>query len=180
MNNHNWPVTFRAMHERAAAAYRAGRTSPSTLFPPADLAFLGAIGCSAQEMFDFIEDFVRRGAPDYETALLITSVRRDYFLNEQGGHPSTLEVDMDSLPSKQAVAGGLPWLPRIIVKARAKLRGEMPPDLMYCCSGDLAFLEKVDIHPADFLRCVWAAGDDDQKIIAWVLAGGRACIPQIQ
>jgi hypothetical protein len=39
---------------------------------------------------------------------------------------------------------------------------------MYCCGGDRAFLSKHDIHPADFLRVVWAAGDDDQKILEHV------------
>ena len=172
MQKYNWPVTFREVYDRAVAAYRAGRTSPATLFPPADLVFLTTIGCSSQELFDFIEDFVNRGAPDYGTVLLITSERRDYFLNEQGGRSSGRMVDMNTLPSKQAVAGGLPWLPRIIAKARAKLRGEMPPDLMYGCGGDLAFLEKVDLHPVDFLRFVRAAGNDDQKIIEWVQRGG--------
>ncbi len=172
MQNYHWPVTFREVYDRAVSTYRAGRQSPQTLFPPADIKSLATIGCSAQELFDFVEDFVNRGAPDYGTALLITSVRRDYFLHEQGSKPSGQIVDMDTLPSKQAVAGGLAWLPRIIVKARAKLRGEMSPDLMYGCGGDLAFLEKVDIHAADFLRFVWAAGDDDQKIIEWVQRGG--------
>ena len=31
---------------------------------------------------------------------------------------------------------GIAWLPRILVKARLKLRGEMPADLMYGCGGD--------------------------------------------
>lgn len=178
MQNCNWPARFHEIYDRAVSAYRAGRTSPAALFPAADVKFLATIGCSAQELFDFVEDFVRRGAPDYDTALLITAERRDYFLTGQGGQPSGKKVDMDALPSKQAVAGGLPWLPRIIVKARAKLRGEMPPDLMYCCGGDLAFLEKAEIHPADFLRFVRAAGDDDQKIIEWVRRGGRAGVPK--
>jgi hypothetical protein len=39
---------------------------------------------------------------------------------------------------------------------------------MYSCGGDRAFLKKVDIHPADFLREVWAARDDDRKIIEYV------------
>ena len=168
MQNYNWTVTFSEIYDRAVTAYRAGRQSPQTIFPAADVKLLAGLGCSAQELFDFVEDFVRGGEPDFGTTLLITSVRRDYFLNEQGGKPSGKLVDMDTLPPKQAVAGGLPWLPRIIVKARAKLRGEMPPDLMFSCGGDREFLENVDIHAADFLRFVWAAGGDDQKIIDWV------------
>jgi len=59
-------------------------------------------------------------------------------------------------------------LPRLIEKAKAKLRGEMPPELMYCCGGDRAFLREHGIHPADFLREVWAAGDDTKKILQYV------------
>ena len=63
---------------------------------------------------------------------------------------------------------GFAWLPRQIVKARAKLRGEMPAELMYCCGGDRAFFKKVNIDPSDFLRVVWAAREDDHKIIEYV------------
>ena len=63
---------------------------------------------------------------------------------------------------------GVAWLPRLIAKARAKLRGEMPGELMYGCGGDRAFLRRVNIHPADFLREVWSARDDDEKIIEYV------------
>jgi hypothetical protein len=40
---------------------------------------------------------------------------------------------------------------------------------MFGCGGDRNFLKKHgDIHPADFLRQVWAAGDDDPQLAAWV------------
>jgi hypothetical protein len=39
---------------------------------------------------------------------------------------------------------------------------------LLCSSGDRPFLKRVDIHPADFLREVWAARDDDRKIIEYV------------
>jgi hypothetical protein len=102
------------------------------------------------------------------TALLIAAVRRDYFLVVQQGRHSSQTIRMEDLPAKTAVAAGLAWLPRLIEKARAKLRGEMPPDLMYGCGGDREFLQRVKIHPADFLRHVWSAGTDNAKIIAYV------------
>ena len=68
----------------------------------------------------------------------------------------------------QATLGGYAWLPRIIAKARAKLRGEMPPDLMYSCGGDRRFLKSIGADPADFLQQVWEAGDDDQNILDYV------------
>ena len=61
------------------------------------------------------------------------------------------------------------YLPRILKKARHKLRGELDPDIMFGCGGDRNFLSSHgDIHPADFLRNVWAAGDDDAKIVAYL------------
>ncbi len=66
---------------------------------------------------------------------------------------------------------GMAYLPRILAKARAKLRGELDSDLMFGCGGDRRFLKNHgDIHPADFLRQVWAAKEDDQKLAAWVAA----------
>jgi hypothetical protein len=47
--------------------------------------------------------------------------------------------------------------------------GELDPDVMYGCGGDRNFLAKNGgIHPADFLRHVWASGGDDSKIVAWI------------
>ena len=61
------------------------------------------------------------------------------------------------------------YLPRILAKARAKLRGELDPDIMFCCGGDRNFLKKHGaIPPADFLRHVWAAGDNDLKLATWL------------
>ena len=60
------------------------------------------------------------------------------------------------------------WLPRLIFKARLKLRGEMDPEIMYGCGGDRQFFVKYDIHPADFLRAVWASGGDQAKVLAFV------------
>jgi len=56
-----------------------------------------------------------------------------------------------------------------MAKARAKLRGEMPPEIMYGCGADRPFLRKLGIHPAEFLQIVWDAGHDDQKIIEVVI-----------
>ena len=130
--------------------------------------FLEAIGATPQEIFDFVEDTSYGGEPGFETTLLITAVRREYFLSIQKCQRSSRVVDMDKLPPKSAQLGGIEWLPRIIEKAQAKLRGEMPPELMYGCGGDRAFLREHGIHAADFLREVWAAGNDLNRILEFV------------
>ncbi len=168
MQNIDWAENFKALYDHAVATYRAGQRNPAAYFSRAQAAFLAAIGCSPQEIFDFVEDGCLGGEPGFETVLLITAVRRDYLLVEQRGRPSGRVVDSDRLPAKSAELGGIAWLPRIIEKAGAKLRGEMPPELMYCCGGDRQFLRSVDIHPADFLRFVWSVKGDPQQVLDFV------------
>lgn len=168
MNISNWAEQFHEVYDHAVANYRAGERKPDKIVSASETAFLKSIGCVTQELFDFAEDFCRGGEPAFETVLLITSARRDFFLFAQKGQLSSKVISMDSLPPKDAAVDGIEWLPRIIVKARAKLRGEMPPELMFGCGGDRPFLRSVNVHPADFLREVWAAGDDDRRIVEWV------------
>jgi hypothetical protein len=168
MRNYYWTRQFKTTYEQAVTSYRAGQRDPQTIFSPEDKSFLASIGCTARELFDFVEDFCRANEPDLETVLLITAVRRDFFLTEQNGIPSTKVISTNELPSKDAELGGLKWLPRIIQKAEAKLRGETPPDLMYGCGGDRPFLKSIDVHPADFLRLVWRTNGDEQKILGFI------------
>lgn len=164
-----WPQGFREVYDRAVASYRAGTQSPDQLFNAEEVGFLASIGCSAQELFDFVEDYCRAGEPGYESVLLVTAIRRDYFLRVQGGKPTGKVASMDALPSKQAETAGIAWLPRIIEKARIKLRGEMPPELMYGCGGDRPFLKSVNLELADFLALVRDCGDDTKRIVEAVL-----------
>lgn len=168
MTNYNWETTFRSLYDKAVAKYRDGNREPSSYFNRDETAFLAGIGHTAQELYDFAEDAVKYNEPSYGDALLIASVRRDYFLVIQNGKPSGHVIRMEDLPAKDAAVDGIAWLPRLIAKARAKLRGEMPAELMFGCGGDRKFLQSVNIHPADFLRHIWSAGDDDRKIIAHV------------
>lgn len=173
--SYTWTSTFRSLFDRCAAKHREGNSDFESWFSSADLAFLASIGCKDREFFDFVDDHCRYGdeGPTFEVALLVAAARRDYFLVIQKGQPSSHVVTPDQLPAKSLAVDGLVWLPRILVKARAKLRGEMDPDTMYGCGGDRQFLSSHDIHPADFLRTVWAAGDDDQMVIDYVKRGGK-------
>jgi hypothetical protein len=168
VDNYNWPKTFRELFEDGLDAYRAGRCDAQTMFSPEQVEFLESIGANPQEIFDFVEDTFHGGDPGFETSLLVTAVRREYFLSVQKAQRSGRLIDMAALPAKGAELDGIEWLPRIIEKARAKLRGEMPPELMYGCGGDRGFLREHGIHAADFLREVWAAGDDTRRILEFV------------
>lgn len=168
MDQVNWTRQFREIYDKAVRQYEAGQRGSDTFFSADETQFLASIGHTSQEIYDFAEDWVARGEPDYETALLVAAVRRDYFLVVQEGRPSDKRVAPGDLTGKEVEEEGIVWLPRIIEKAHAKLRGEMDPDLMYGCGGDRKFFKKNNVHPADFLRHVWAADHDRRKIIDYV------------
>ena len=164
-----WNDYFTALFDSCCATYRSGVRELGKFYSGEDLAFLATIGYQPREFFDFVEDYCDDGVPSAATALLVAAVRRDYFLTFQKGITGTKILNIDELPTFGHELDGIPYLPRILAKARAKLRGELDPDIMFCCGGDRKFLATHgSIPPADFLRRVWAAGDDDHKLAAWV------------
>lgn len=165
-----WDQQFGALFERCVERYRSGDSNFEDYYTEDDLRLLREIGYKPRELFDFVEDYVDEQAPAPSTALLVASVRRDYLKVIQKGIHSEKEITREDLPTFGDLLDGLAYLPRIITKARAKLRGELDPDLMYGCGGDRKFLGEHSIHPADFLRAVWAADEDDGKILDYVRA----------
>jgi len=165
-----WEQRFSKLFQSAIEKYQEGHQKADSLVDEKGRKFLASIGHTEQEFFDFVEDFAKAGEPTLETALKIASVRRDYFLKEQNGAPSPHRISMDDLPPKDAEIEGIAWLPRLIPKAEAKLRGEMPPDLMYGCGGDRKFFKTHRVDAADFLRKAWDAHGNQAEIIAWVKA----------
>ena len=164
-----WNETFLTLFDRCLAAYQSGDADFERYYTCEDSAFLANIGCKPREFFDFVEDFGDSGVPSVSTALLVAAVRRDYFHTVQKGIPSATVLTGDDVPTFGDELEGMAYLPRILAKGRAKLRGELDPDLMFGCGGDRNFLKNHgDIHLADFLRHLWASGADDQKIITWI------------
>lgn len=165
----HWNDTFMELFARCVEKEVAGGFDYESGYTAEELDFLESIGYKKREFYDFVEDEVAGGDPSKFTALLVAAVRRDYFIVEQGGKWSDKIICADDVPSKQSELEGITYLPRILAKARAKLRGELDPDLMFSCGGDRRFLrENGGLNPADFLRRVWAAGDDDMKVVDWV------------
>jgi hypothetical protein len=165
---YRWYAQLHDLFRAAVEKYQGGQRDAGTYFTAGETAYLAGIGQTPQEIYDFAEDHARGGDPDWETVLLISAARRDFLLDAQGGVMSTRVIAMEDLPAKEATLEGIAWLPRLIQKARAKLRGEMPADLMYDCGGDRRFFEEYGLHPADFLRVAWAADGDAQKILRYV------------
>lgn len=168
MSDTAWETTFRAVYDRGLAAYRRGQDRPHTYLGGEDIAFLRTLGCSAQELFDFVEDKVNYGEPSLEDALAVAAIRRGYFLDELGGRTTGRVRSMAELPAKTDAVDGIAWLPRILEKAKAKLRGEMPEELMYGCGGDRMFLRSVRVSLPEFLAAVRDARGEDRAVIEWV------------
>ena len=155
--------------QKAVGLYQSGHQN-SVDFPlDDDLPFLQELGMNKMDIFDFAEDWLCEGEPDLATFLLIHEQRRDYFWEVQNRVSSSIRLDSSSLPSKDSEIEGIRWLPRIIPKAKAKLRGELPPETMFCCGGDRHFFHHNHIHPSEFLGVVRRSENDDHKIIDWVV-----------
>jgi hypothetical protein len=168
-----WHNKFKDLFARSIKAWQEGRQSASTMFTSEDTAFLSSIGHTPQELFDFVDDYLNYDEPDLSIALEVAAIRYDYFVKELHSKPSSKIGSMAALPAKTDAVDGIAWLPRIIEKARLKLRGEMPPELMYGCAGDRNFLRSVNLSLADFLKLVRDAVDDNRKIIDVVKKGAR-------
>ena len=164
-----WNDQFLKLFRTCVEKYRGGNDDFHSYYEPDDITFLASIGYKPRELFDFVEDLVDEDVPSESTTLLVAGVRRDYFLVEQQGILSEKEITTDDLPTFGDTLDGEAYLPRILTKARAKLKGELNPDIMFGCGGDRKFpRDHGDIHPADFLRNVWASGDDDTQIVEYV------------
>ena len=163
-----WGTRLEKIFGQAVEKYLAGRRGKEALFTPEHATFLGSLGSSPQEIYDFVEDWCELGEPSFGMVLRMTEVRAEYFFLEQYLERSSEFRSPDPLPSGDATLGGFVWLPRMIAKARAKLRGELSPDMMFGCQNDRAFLKHVGISPAQFLRVVWNAENNDDEILEYV------------
>jgi len=164
-----WNERFLDLYAKCTDLYRSGNTDYENYYDKSDNGLLGEIGYAPREFFDFVEDYCEFGIPGPSTALLVAAVRRDYFHVVMERKDGARNVTSSDVPSRGEELAGIPYLPRIIAKARAKLRGDLDPDLMFGCGGDRAFLRRVGgVHPADFLRRVWAADEDETKIVDWL------------
>lgn len=169
-SHYEYQKNLKALWEFALERYQKGDRNPQGYFDRSQRDFMDDMGLRAMDIYDYVEDFSTYSEPDFETFLMICEARRDYFMVIQQQQPSAKQVDSASLPPKEADVDGIVWLPRLLAKARAKLRGELADDVMYGCGGDRKFFRESNIHPAEFLRHVWASRDSDAKVIGWVKA----------
>lgn len=170
MQGYSYLSQIESLWQHAVALYRDGNRTPADYFSAEQLQVITENGLKVMDFYDGAEDFVSSGDPDFATFIAVNDVRRNYFLIEQKGIHADFEIDVADLPAKTDEIDGIVWLPRILPKARAKLQGSLPPEIMYGCGGDRRFFKTHDVHPAEFLQVVWKAGDDDGVILEYLNA----------
>jgi hypothetical protein len=141
------------IHRRAVENFRSGCRCAGDILPADDREFLASQGIRAQVAYDYAEDFVKYAEPTCEEFLRVVEIRRRYFLGPMGGSIPAAVPEPD-LPRKTDELGGIPWLARILVKARCFLEGSLCEDVMYGCSGDRAFLKQHSLTLPGFLEIV--------------------------
>lgn len=175
-----WNDRFMTLLKDAVARYHERpQTSVERFFLPDELQFLAEIGYGPEEMHAYVQDYAVSGDPSPSTILLIAAARRSFFLTTQRGISGNARpVRAADLPAETDEFQEIPYLPRIISKAVAKLFGTLDPSVMYYCAKDRRFLrEHGNIHPADFLYLTWNAHGDKQKMVTAVLNAIRANAP---
>lgn len=168
MKHYHWTRDLRSLYDHALNYYREGGREAEAMFSDEQRELAASLGLRPINLFDYAEDFARYEEPDWDTVVLIVAARRDYFLYELDGQWPAEVTEEKSLPPKAAEWEGIAWLPRITAKARCFLAGHLCPEIMYGCGGDRRFLQSIDMHPADFLRGVWASHGDDSKVLRFV------------
>ena len=167
-----WNDGFMSLLRNAVARYHERpQTTASNFFLPDEIQLLADIGYTPAEMFAYVLDYATVGDPSPSTILLIAAARRTFFLTAQRGISGNAKpVKAADLPSPDDDFQGIPYLPRIIRKAEAKLHGTLDTGLMYYDEQDRIVLrEHGNIHPADVLYLAWTAHGDKQKMVKGVL-----------
>lgn len=175
-----WNDRFMSLFRDAVERYHQNSRMPAgSFFLPEELEFLHSIGYSAEEMHAYVQDYAMLGEPSPTTALLIAAMRRSYFIISQRGiSGNQTPVRAGDLPAETDDFQEIPYLPRIIRKAEAKMYGTLDSSIMYGDAKDRAFLrEHGNIPPADFLYWAWIFRGDRQKMVTAVLNAIRSAAP---
>jgi hypothetical protein len=175
MNHYNYQNELKNIWEKSVALHKSGNLNKSEWLSDDEISFLESIGSSLQEIYDFAEDFNKSNEPDFITVALIQDVRKSYFIEVQNSQRSKTVITPDQLPAKSDEVLGIRWLPRICIKAVAKIRGELHNDIMFLCGGDRIFFKENNIHPAEFLRQAWKYENDKEALYHWVKNRATLC-----
>ena len=179
MRAYDYQKPLRSLWEWDVSQYKEGNRDPESyeFLNLSERRFLHELGLKPNDLYDFAEDYVRSGEPDFTTFALIVDVRRRYFGEVQEGVPSGETVSPDALPTRDAELAGIPWLPRLLEKARGRLRGELHPDVSFPCPLDRQFLKEHDIHPVEVLSKIWETETEPARLVDWFFKRSKAPAP---
>ena len=169
MNEYEWAEQFRQVWDRGVAAYKSGNGKPQTLFNRTRQRISWPLSAAPTRSSLILWRIFAEAANQSMIQCYWSRLPAEIIFTPCStvSHPG--KSFHGSAPSQErGNSAGIAWLPRLIVKAQAKLRGEMPAELMYGCGGDRPFLHGINTHLADFLRLVWAVDGDQQKVLAFV------------
>ena len=71
MNHYTYQKNLKIIWDGAVTKYKQGCREVESYFDKASLAKLASIGLNAMDVYDYAEDFVTRGEPDFETFLVV-------------------------------------------------------------------------------------------------------------
>jgi len=154
--------------DHAVSTYQQGNRDPADFFDADQLEFISSTGLSPQEVFDYAEDYITAGEPDFATFARVHEVRRRYFEEVQGSQAERRDTALSYYPNPNDSHQEISYLPRIIAKAKTKLNGTLNPDIMYGCSNDRRFLNDHEIDSTDFLQKVWDTNADSNQLATWI------------
>ena len=172
-----WNDRFMSLFRDAVERYLVNPQTPADRFYlPEEQDFLKTIGYQPAEMHGYVREYAEKGSPSPSTTLLIAAVRRHYFLNAMRGMSGNARpITAADLPAETEEFHEIPYLPRIIRKAEAKLFGTLAADIMYGDEKDREFLRTHgNFHLADFLQLAAAARSDRQRLVSAVLNAMRS------
>lgn len=170
MAKEQWNDTYVRLFRETSIRVQSGLSTPAESLLAAEIAFLEQNGISATDFLADVALFCNGGTLSPSTSLLVAAVRRDYFLiMQQGQAASTAPLTEGDLPDPNQDFSGCVCLPRILAKAVAKLHGTLPKGVHFPSKDDLSFLSRYYIHPADFLRTVWATRADSESTLEALL-----------
>lgn len=172
----DWNEHFLILFKNAVERFHSNaRPTIDNTINAEDNKFLLSIGCRAAEFFPYVQSYAKTGEPSPSSLLLISHVRRSFFINSQRGiHCKAKPITNDDLPKASDEYQGINYMPRLIDKAQGKLYGTLDPSIMYGCTQDRAFLATLmGMHPADFLTLIWDARGDKHKVINAILSMKR-------
>ena len=120
-----WNNKFMTLLYNAVERYHERPNTPvESFFLPEEAQFLIEIGYTPAEMHAYVQEYATCGDPSPSTILLIAATRRSFFVTSQRGISGNAKpLTEEDLPDENDDYQGIPYLPRMIRKAEAKLHG---------------------------------------------------------